>query len=599
MSKPPADWIRSALVDAYAALQAGDLGTTGALVRRVLDAAPALVEAHFLVGMVALELRDHRTARSAFSTVARLRPRHDAAWAQLAWLHARGGRTADARAAIAEARAWFGGNPAVADRIGAASALCGLHADALAWHRRAVSGAPDRIDYRINSAGAAIVSGAFSDARADLDAVLRTAPDHAQAHWLRAGLDTATDRQHADVLQRLLNTRTSRAPLEIALLAYARGKRLEDIGAWGDAFAAYAEGAKARRGTVSYDEAAEATLFDALIRRFDRDWLSARRDPATRDDASDRASAGSGAPAADRPACVPVFIVGQPRTGTTLVERMLAAHSQVQALGELQQFGRALRRLVGRPTPAAGPARDAPQGEADAQYTSDTQPLSGAEHRSDAERLRRILPGGLDADLVDRASRIDPARLGAAYLDAVAPERDGSPWFIDKLPGNFLHLPLILAALPEARIVHLVRDPLDACFASFKQLFAEAYPHSYDQAEQARHFVRYHRLMAHWRAEFPERFLDLSYEQLVTDPDAAVRVLLDHLGLPDEDAVRHFAGASGPVATASAVQVRSPVHARSVGQAHRLGDALAPMRAILAAAGLIPDPPTGSPASGA
>jgi hypothetical protein len=127
----------------------------------------------------------------------------------------------------------------------------------------------------------------------------------------------------------------------------------------------------------------------------------------------------------------------------------------------------------------------------------------------------------LGAQLMARAADLDPARLGAAYLASCALRRGDRARFIDKLPGNFLHLPLILAALPNARIVHLVRGPMDACFASFKQLFAEGYPHSYDQGEQARHFVRYHRLMAHWRAEFPGRFLDVSYEALVQDFAAA------------------------------------------------------------------------------
>lgn len=571
MSRPPANWIRSALADAYAALKAGDLGATGALLRRVLEAAPELAEAHFLVGMVALELKDHATARSAFTTVTRLRPGHDAAWAQLAWLHARSGRTAEARAAIIEAESRFGGNPAVADRIGAASAQSGLHDGALTWHRRAVAAAPDRIDYRINSASAAIVSGALSDARADLDAVLAADPTHAEAHWLRAGLDTATDRAHADALQHLLEGSNPEAPLEIALLAYALGKRLEDIGAREEAFFAYARGARARRRMLVYDEATEIAVFDALMTRFDRHWLRARTGP---DVARGRASPST---PRDGSRTVPVFIVGQPRSGTTLVERMLAAHTQVQAAGELQHFGRVLRRLV-RASGYTGAA------------AGDRLPASG--RRAGAQRLRNALLAGLDADLVDRASRVDPARLGAAYLDAVAPERDGRPWFIDKLPGNYLHLPLILAALPDARIVHLVRDPLDACFASFKQLFAQAYPHSYDQAEQARHFVRYHRLMAHWRAEFPGRFLDLPYEDLVADPPGVARALLEQLGLPVENAVLQFSGASGPVATASAVQVRAPVHARSVGQARRLGALLGPMRDVLAEAGLLSKQPT-------
>jgi hypothetical protein len=137
--------------------------------------------------------------------------------------------------------------------------------------------------------------------------------------------------------------------------------------------------------------------------------------------------------------------------------------------------------------------------------------------------------------------------------------------------------------------VHLVRDPMDACFASFKQLFADAYPHSYDQGEQARHFVRYHRLMAHWREAFRGRFLDVRYEQLVAEPEHGTRRLLDYLGLPWEPACLDFHRLDAPVATASAMQVRQPAHTRSVGRWRRFAAQLAPMYESLAAAGIEPE----------
>jgi hypothetical protein len=197
------------------------------------------------------------------------------------------------------------------------------------------------------------------------------------------------------------------------------------------------------------------------------------------------------------------------------------------------------------------------------------------------------LPGGLDAERVSAAAAVAPAALGQAYLEAAQPLRGDRARFIDKLPGNFLHVPHILAALPQARIVHVTRDPLDACFASFKALFADAYPHSYEQGEQARHYVRYHTLMAHWRAQFPGRFLDLAYEAVTDDPERSTRRLLEYLDLPWNDACLHFHAVPGAVMTASAVQVREPVHARSVGRARFFGAALEPMRALLVGAGLL------------
>jgi tetratricopeptide (TPR) repeat protein len=520
------DWIRQALKDAFGALTAGRPAEAGALCRRVLEAAPELAEAHFLVGMVALELKDRRTARSAFGTVTRLRPGHGAAWAQLAWLHARAGDSTAADRALAQATRHAGDSPAVADLIGTTSSLLGDQVQARDWYRRAVAAAPGRLDYRINLANAELFLGASDAAEAELRAVLAASPRNAQAHWLLAGLRTARDRAHAAELEMLL-AQPGHTDRERALYCYALGKELEDLGDWDAAFAAYAQGARHRRTTLAFDEVAEAELFETLMRTYNARWLAGQ------------------APGDPDPA--PIFVIGQPRTGTTLVERMLAAHPQVHGAGELQQFGLAVRRLDGR----GGPR--------------------------------------LSAGLMARAASLDPVGLGRAYLGACAGQRGGRTRFVDKLPGNYLHVPLILAALPNARIVHLVRDPMDACFASFKQLFADGYPHSYDQREQARHFVRYHRLMAHWREAFPGRFLDVRYEELVAEPERGTRRLLDYLGLPWETACLEFHRLDAPVATASAMQVREPAHTRSVGRWRRFAVQLTPMYETLAAAGIDPD----------
>ena len=182
---------------------------------------------------------------------------------------------------------------------------------------------------------------------------------------------------------------------------------------------------------------------------------------------------------------------------------------------------------------------------------------------------------------------IDAKALGAEYLRASVPMRKGAPRFVDKLPGNYLNIPLILAALPNARIVHLTRNPLDSCFSSYKQLFADAYLHSYDQAEMARHHVRYAALMNYWREVFPGRFLDISYEETVADVEPYARQLIEFLGLAWEDACLEFYRRADAVTTASAVQVREKPHTRSVGRWRRYEQQLAPMRAILSSAGLI------------
>ncbi|MYK84584.1 MAG: sulfotransferase, partial [Gammaproteobacteria bacterium] len=242
---------------------------------------------------------------------------------------------------------------------------------------------------------------------------------------------------------------------------------------------------------------------------------------------------------------------GQPRTGTTLIERIISSHSAVTSAGELQQFSLAIRRL--------------------------------SDHRD---------PKRFSAGLFEAALGIAPGALGTTYLETTRRVRGGTERFVDKLPQNYLCVPLISAALPNAKIVHLVRDPMDASFASFKQLFADAYLHSYDQREMARHHGRYRKLMATWRRRFGNRFHDISYEAATSDLEAQVRSLLDFLELPFEEACVNFHAQAGAVSTASAAQIREPAHTRSVGRWRRYEAQLEPMREELERAGVPSTGPT-------
>ncbi|MEZ5560021.1 MAG: sulfotransferase [Pseudomonadales bacterium] len=531
----PSGWIRAALRDAFQALGAGRPQQAAALCRRVLAAAPDLAEAHFLVGLVALELRDRASAVNAFGSVTRLRSDHAAAWAQLARLFLQAGQPNRADRALAQAIEHERGDPVVQDSIGVVCTLLGDHRGACEWYRKACAGAPQHPGFRVNLANSLVFLGDTGAARTELERALAIDPGNAQAHWLLAGARRATDRTHVETMVRVLAD--TRLPAQAqAFLYYGLGKELEDLEEWPRAFAAFARGAQARRSTLEFDEAAEVAMYEALERIFTRAWL---------DDGSAAAAPGPDAASGASDAQAPIFVVGQPRTGTTLVERILAAHSQVHSAGELQQFGLSIRRQL--------------------------------DYRQ---------PGRFSAALVEGAAGLDPAALGAAYLQATEKLRGTLPRFVDKLPSNFLYLPLILKALPTARVVHLVRDPMDACFASFKQLFADAYPHSYRQDEMARHFARYHRLMAVWRDRFGDRFLDVRYEALVADLEPNARALIEFVGLPWEDACLQFHSQDSAVATASAVQVREPAHTRSVGRWRRYEAELEPMRRVLLAEGI-------------
>ncbi|MFU8764234.1 MAG: tetratricopeptide repeat-containing sulfotransferase family protein [Haliea sp.] len=522
---PAADpQLQALLKQGFDALGRGDVETAGLCCQQALQQQPDLVAAHFLVGLVALEARDRRTAFSAFQSVVKLDRDHAAAWAQLARLYMSEGQVNLADAALRETRRIQPEDPIVLDLIATTLSLMGEHGAAQAFFARANTRQPGHPPFMLNLANNLVYHGDTDKADSIFRDIIRLQPDSPQAHWALASSVKAEDESHIEIMQGLAE-RHRNNPRARAFYLYAIGKEREDLQQWDAAFAAFSDGAAARRATVEYDEDAEEAMFTALAELYTPDWLTAQ--PPGNPDPS------------------PIFVLGQPRTGTTLIERIISSHSRVHSAGELQQFGLALRRL--------------------------------ANYRD---------PRRFSAELFQSALALAPRQVGSLYLQTSSRMRGTTPHFVDKLPQNYLLIPLILAALPRAKIVHLVRDPMDACFASFKQLFADAYLHSYEQGEMARHHLRYHRLMTLWRERFPGRIFDIGYENTARDLEPNARGLIEYLELDWEDACLDFHRQDGAVTTASAVQVREPAHTRSIGRWRRYQRQLAPMQRILQAAGM-------------
>ncbi len=515
-------------------LARGEVHKAGECCRQALAIKPDLVPAHFLVGLVALESRDRKTAFSAFGSVTRLQKNHAAAWAHLAKLFMSEGQVNRADAALQEARKCRSDDPMVHDLLGGVASLMGEYGEARQLFEAAVDKAPGHPAFLLNLANNLVYHGETEQAERIFARIIDIEPHSPQAHWALAGSRKATDEEHIGQLSALARHKGV-TPRAQAFYYYAMGKLYEDLQQWDSAFEAFSKGAKIRRTTVEYDEAGEIRVFEFLEKHFTREWLEA-------DGSGDTAQTGN---SVQQAGAAPVFVLGQPRTGTTLIERILSSHSRVHSAGELQQFGLAIRRL------------------------------------SNFQDPRRF-----SAELFEAALDLDCVKIGELYMETTRKMQGGKPWFVDKLPQNYLFIPLILKALPNARIIHLTRDPRDACFSSFKQLFADAYLHSYDQEEMARHHVRYWHLMNVWRDRFPGRFLDVSYEQTAGDLEPNARKLIEYLGLPWEEACLHFHRQSGAVSTASAVQVREPVHTRSVGRWRQYERQLAPMLRSLEASGV-------------
>ncbi len=515
---------QSFLKRGYDALNRGDFREAGACSQLILKYMPKMPEVHFLIGLIGIESRDWGTATRAFKNVVALDEAHGAGWAQLARAFVTSGQYANAETALKRAEALPTRDPLVMDVIGTVFSLLGDQPAALSWYDKAVEQSQSPV-YELSRAKALTFLGRLREAETALNKVLEVRPDAAQAHWMKSRLHKAKDTKHIDEMQSLVFEVPDQSEAA-SFLYYAIGKEKEDLEDWDAAFGAYEKGACARRSAVSFDEEAEEAMFEALEKAFDKTWLK---------------EAGDGDPDSS-----PVFIIGQPRTGTTLVERIITAHSDVSSAGELQQFAMSIKRLSGI-----------------------------------------VSPKPMTAEIVSRARDIDPAELGQMYLNTTRTVRGQTMRFVDKMPVNYLYAPLIAAALPNAKIVHVTRNPMDSCFSSFKQLFAEAYYHSYDLQEMARHHVRYRRLMDRWKDVLGARMFEVSYEKLVEDTELNSRNLIKYLNLEWQDACLAFHDQSSSVTTASAAQVREKAHTRSVGLWRRYENQLAPVRRILADAKII------------
>ncbi|MBT8101320.1 MAG: sulfotransferase [Gammaproteobacteria bacterium] len=502
----------------FRALQAGDRSQAAEVCQQALLQNPNMARAHYLAALIALDAGEHALAQKALTTTVELNDGHAPAWAQLARSFVATGEFVKAEGCLENAVNSQKGNPAVHDLIGTAFRLAGNLEAARHWHEKAVAGAPEHVPFLINLANVHLYFGAKDDADALLSRCVEFEPENAQVHWLLSRTSKAMNVWHIEAMQDLIATQSE--PRSIAYLNYAIGKEAEDLEDWRLAIDAFDAGAQARRDTVVYDEQDDAAVFAAAEALFTTDWL-AGKEPGLSDAA-------------------PIFIVGEPRSGTTLLDRMVAAHTKVNSAGELRHLGFSIRRITG------------------------------------LNEARQFTP-----ELLHAAAKADMFDIGTAYFESTASLRGDAAHLIDKLPVNYLLIPVILAALPKARILHLRRDPMDACFAIYKQLFADAYLYSYDQEELARHYVRYAKLMDVWHTRFPGRIHDVHYEDLVTKTGETLRAVLEHVGLSWQDQCLDFETSDTPVMTASAAQVREKPNTRSIGRWRRYEDRLVTMRDIL------------------
>jgi tetratricopeptide (TPR) repeat protein len=398
------------------------------------------------------------------------------------------------------------------------------HHGALLSFDAAVEQQPGNAQFLYNRATVRRFLGDLEGAERDYDEAIALQPSDFEAVKNRSDLRVQTaERNHVGQLE-LLAARSAGDWRGEVQVRYSLAKELEDLGQYAQSFTQLSAAAKIRREHMRYDAAMDLHTVQWITQAF----------PAV------PALAAEGA-------CedAPIFVIGLPRSGTTLVERILGSHSTLFSAGELDCFAISI--------------------------------VEGVRAQASRAQMPR-------QELVAQSAKLDFAQLGRDYIRCAHAATGRSGRFVDKMPLNYLYCALIHRALPQAKLVHLTRHPLAVCYAMYKTLFKDGYPFSYDLGEIAQYYIAYRRLMEHWQRLLPDAIYTVSYEALVADQLNESRKLLQFCGLEWEEACAQFHQNPAASTTASASQVRRPIYDSSVAQWRHYEQQLAGLRAQLEAA---------------
>ncbi|KUJ83366.1 hypothetical protein AWR36_005745 [Microbulbifer flavimaris] len=346
--------------------------------------------------------------------------------------------------------------------------------------------------------------------------IIEIEPHNQRAHWQLAKIQKASDFSHIETMKENIRQRNLE-PHNTVFYQFAIAKQLEDLKYWDESFAYYQAASSIVRQRLNYRIDIDERIIDDIIATSERSINSGAI--LTKHDNK----SGEGC----------IFITGLPRSGTSLLDQILSSHTQISSAGELQTIEAALKEHYSTP------------------------------HLTGFQIGKAVATEGID--------------LHKTYLDRTRYLRSNKPWMIDKLPHNYLYLGVIAQQLPEAKLVHITRSPVDSCFAMFKQLFASQYQFSYSLMDLAGYYAAYSKLMNFWRSTLGNRLIEVKYEELVSNPEREIGKLLARLGFDFEESCLSPHKARRPVMTASSHQVREAINTNSVGKYQNFIDHLAPL----------------------
>ncbi|MGH8399237.1 MAG: tetratricopeptide repeat-containing sulfotransferase family protein, partial [Gammaproteobacteria bacterium] len=490
--------------------------------RRCLELQPNDGDAHQGLALTLLSLQMPHQALSVLEEGLARSPTHHGCWMTLCAITENIGMLSEAVAAARHALELLPGDADTQMRLATLLLLEDRPKEAGHWLDKVIAAAPGRADAHFQRANLFTFLGQFAAARTELAAVLAIDPDYTEAYLLLStlgGLPVGTDLQRK--LEARVETQSGDPPAAQLNLRFALGKAWEDAGDYARAFHHFSSGNRLRRTVIEYSSAKN-------WQRFRRVRTSTGAQFLTR-------SANCGSESR-----LPMFIIGMPRSGTSLVEQVLSRHPRVHAGGELRFLAASLGRTLG------------------ASYHEDPE---HSVTQLDDTQLRMI---------GDRC---------LADMHELAPQ---SAYVTDKLPANFLRLGLIHVLYPHAHILHCYRDPRDNCVSLFTTLFNTEFGYTSDLQELGEYYCEYYHLMRHWHNVLPpDAVLDVCYEDMVVDTESQVRRILDYCGLDWDPACLDFTRSARPVRTASAYQIRQPVYNSAVGRWKHYEPYIAPLLSAL------------------
>ncbi len=486
-----------------------------AIKNNISDAIP-----YFLLGVLAYDHKNYAKAAELFEKAESLDADEAHYPAYLARLHSELRHPEAAEDAANRAAGTTIHDGYLADMMGVVYSRTGFHEPARDCFQHAVKLSPEQPNFYYNLGASELFLGNLKNAKLAFQTATTLEPNHFGAWASLITLDKQTDEaNHLDRLKGLHEDLKSNADAAHQL-GHAIAKTLEDLGRYEESLEWLHIAKLEKHKKYGYDRLSGRNTFDAA-----RDTLSVK-------------SAGYEGQA------TPIFVMGLPRTGTTLVDRILSSHSKVESAGELSFFAELIK--------------------------SETATSSNLV---------------LDAETFAAAQKIDLANIGKTYLERVENRLGAQDFFVDKMPFNFFYAPLIIQAIPKARLITLRRGAMDSCLSNYRQLLSvqnSFYNYTFNLEDIAFFYRQFDSLMIHWRESLsPDQFMEVHYEEIVFDQENQTRRLLDFCNLDFEDACLNFHENAAPVSTASSVQVRQPLYSGSIGRWKRFGAGLDPLQEAL------------------